>query len=168
MGKIKEIPKTVLALASMMIFMLLVNCGFVWLSTESRHDLVRDDYYASGINQDSVIALNSKSEAKGLEVFFDLQNPIWQAKIAFDSSAKNLFQGDTNWLCQAQFYRPDNNREDTVLNFTPNPENSNNASLQIWQAKALPLRKGNWEVKLAWKLASKPIFQKNFHLYISG
>ncbi len=168
MGKIKEIPKTVLALGSMMIFMVLVNCGMVWISSQSRHDLVREDYYVSGINQDSVIALNSKNKANGLEVIFDRQNLIWQAKISFDSSSKNIFQSDSNWQCQALFYRPDNSHEDTVLNFVPHFENSKNAALHIWEAKPLPLRKGNWEARLEWKLAGKPIFQKNFHMYISG
>src|SRR4051812_32120975 len=95
----RGLPVWMIVLGLFMVVVGIANGIFVWLSN-GRHDLVRDDYYAAGLKQDSVIALLSGN------------TPVTFHREAGDWRLENAVGAAPATGCRVRLYRPDDGSAD--------------------------------------------------------
>ena len=95
----RGLPPWMLVLVLFMVVVGIANGIFVWLSN-GRHDLVRDDYYAASLKQDSVIALNAGAGG----VSFRREGDEWRLENTAGAVAATG--------CRVRLYRPDDGLAD--------------------------------------------------------
>ncbi|MDB5104899.1 MAG: FixH [Fibrobacteres bacterium] len=141
-----------IALAMVVLLMVGANCYLVWLSSHGQRDLVRADYYDSGLEEDKSIARNAAGRNAG---HVDLRRTAsgWQVGTErdFPESA----------VCRARFYRPDDGREDRVLTLNRSADARNGRGL--WQGPDAALRRGQWIVNLVWEKNGAPVSETTVH-----
>jgi hypothetical protein len=119
------------------LFMLVVGIAngiFVWLSN-GRHDLVRDDYYAASLKQDSVIALNTSNSP----VTFHREAGDWRLENASGSAPATG--------CRLRLYRPDDVSADREVRLQ---RVQSEAGREAWKVAAPTLRRGHWIATVVW------------------
>lgn len=119
------------------LFMALVGVAnglFVWLSN-GRHDLVREDYYAAGLKQDSVIALTSGAGP----VVFRREGADWRLENAAGAAPATG--------CRLRLYRPDDGRADREVRLQRVPSAEGR---EAWKVAAPSLRHGHWIATVVW------------------
>jgi len=123
-----------IVLGLFMVVVGVVNGIFVWLSN-GRHDLVREDYYAAGLKQDSVIALNSATGP----VTFRREGGEWRLENAEGTSPATG--------CRLRLYRPDDDKADREVRLQRQPAE---AGREAWKVAAPALRRGHWIATVVW------------------
>ena len=130
----RGLPVWMIALGLFMAVVGVANGIFVWLSN-GRHDLVRDDYYAASLKQDSVIALLSSNT----QVTFHREAGAWRLENAAGASPATG--------CRVRLYRPDDGGADREVRLQRVPAE---AGREAWKAAAPALRRGRWIATVVW------------------
>ncbi|MBW8889421.1 MAG: FixH family protein [Fibrobacteres bacterium] len=130
----RGMPAWMIVLALFMVVVGIANGIFVWLSN-GRHDLVRDDYYAAGLKQDSVIALNSGNTP----VNFHREGADWKLENAAGPAPATG--------CRLRLYRPDDVSADREVRLQRVPAE---AGREAWKVAAPALRRGRWIATVVW------------------
>jgi nitrogen fixation protein FixH len=129
-----------IVLGLFMASVLAVNAAFVWISSTGRRDLVRSDYYAASLKQDSVLALEEAA------VPFSLRRDgnDWLVENAAGEKAATG--------CRLRFYRPDDGGADREIRLGPAPAADGK---EAWRGASPALRHGLWIVTAVWEHAGK-------------
>jgi hypothetical protein len=125
-------PAWMLALGGFMIVVVAVNAAFVWLSSRGHRDLVRRDYYAAGLKQDSLIALTAMAGPVSLR----REGGDWRLEAAVPAATG----------CRLRFYRPDDGSADREIRLERAP-----GSGEIWRGRSPDLRRGHWIATAIWE-----------------
>lgn len=132
----RGIPMWITAMAGFMALVAAANVGLVWLSGRGHRDLVRPDYYAAGLVQDSLIARTAGSAAwaKGISLRRSGEGWMLEAPAA------------PEWATGAvvRLYRPDDERADRETRLQ-----KTNAG--AWTAAYPDLKRGRWIATVAWE-----------------
>lgn len=130
----RGLPPWMIVMGLFMVVVGIANGIFVWLSN-GRHDLVRDDYYAAGLKQDSVIALTAKSGP----VDFRREGGDWRLENAAGPTPATG--------CRLRLYRPDDGSADREVRLQRVPSASGR---EAWKVAAPALRRGHWIATVVW------------------
>lgn len=130
----RGMPPWMLVLALFMVVVGIANGIFVWLSN-GRHDLVREDYYAAGLKQDSVIALTAGTGT----VSFQREGGEWRLENAAGAVAATG--------CRVRLYRPDDGLADREIRMEKVPAG---AGREAWKSPSPILRRGRWIATVVW------------------
>lgn len=148
------------ALVALLALMLGANGSMVWLSSRGHRDLVRPDYYDAGLDQDGVMARNGLARDPAMEIGFRRGGAHWNVE-----AASGRLGAAT---CRIELYRPEDGREDKVLELgLPQTGNARGAKT-VWSVPAPALRKGFWVAKLIWEENGKPILEESLRIYVDG
>jgi hypothetical protein len=139
-------PVWMVVLALFMIVVGIVNGGFIWLSSHGPHDLVRQDYYAAGLKQDSVIALAAASGPVSLR----RDGGEWLLETAAGTAAATG--------CILRFYRPDDVRADREVRLISAPAPPGR---EAWRGQAEAMRRGHWVVTAVWDRGGTGVREKS-------
>jgi FixH protein len=153
-------PRWGFALIAFLALMFGANGWMVWLSSRGHRDLVRADYYDAGLDQDAVIARNGLARAPGMDVAFHRGAKTWRAE-----SGSALLR---NAVCKVGLYRPDDGREDKILNLGARQAVAGSQDRNVWSGPSPSLRKGFWVARLVWEQDGKPIMEESFRIYSDG
>jgi hypothetical protein len=153
-------PKWLLALGAMMLLMLGANGVMVWLSTLGHRDLVRPDYYEAGLDQDGILARTGLSESQGVDVSLFRDEAEWRAEAGGEALR--------NATCKVRLYRPDNGRDDLVLELIAPTPASDASARRVWKGPSPILRRGYWVARLVWEDAGRPVMEKSYRIFVSG
>jgi nitrogen fixation protein FixH len=132
-----------IVLGLFMASVLAVNAAFVWVSSTGRRDLVRSEFYAASLKQDSVLALEEAA------VPFSLRRDgnDWLVENAAGGKGEKAATG-----CRLRFYRPDDGGADREIRLAPA---SAAAGKEAWRGPSPALRHGRWIVTAVWEHAGK-------------
>jgi nitrogen fixation protein FixH len=146
-------PGWIKALIGTVACVMAANAVLLWQALYVRRDLVRKDYYEAGLNQNVRMARRALADSLGLRVTFGRDSGGFRVE-AVGSGA--VAGGDplSLPLCRAEFYRPDDGREDHAVDLAR--ENGGAA----WSGPAPSLRHGHWRVTLLWMDGSKAVMEK--------
>lgn len=131
----RRLPPWMLVLGLFMAAVGAINGYFVWLSTHGHRDLVRDDYYALGLKQDSLIALAAAA------------GPAFLRREGGDLVLEAAAGGAPATGCRLRFYRPDDGRADREVRLERAPSATDR---EVWKARSPELRRGRWIVTAVW------------------
>lgn len=85
----------------------------VKISQDNMSEMVREDYYTTGLRQDSLLAQSQKAQSYGLQLDLHLLGEcLWLQASIGDSLNRQAWPVDSIPL---QFYRPNNSKEDVLL-----------------------------------------------------
>ena len=153
-------PRWGFALVALLLLMLGANGSMVWLSSRGHRDLVRSDYYDAGLDQDGIMARNGMARLPGMHVTLHRDGKAWRAE-----SGSGLLRGA---VCKIRLYRPDDGREDKVLNLGASRPMADAAGRIAWVAPSAVLRRGFWIAQLVWEENGKSIMEESFRIYVEG
>ena len=153
----------------------LANGVMVWQALHTQHDLVRKDYYEAGLDQDGRIARTSLANSKDWHISFLKNEKGFRVEAKRDTSHSNTNNKNvlpttidplSLRICQVQFYRPDNVKEDFKQEFFHQPDSS--TAISIWQGPSVKLRRGHWRITLLWIKDQSPLMEKTFDYFSPG
>ncbi|MEO6096028.1 MAG: FixH family protein [Fibrobacteria bacterium] len=156
----RGLPGLVIAMVILIILVAGANGLLVWLSSHGKHELVRGDYYDSGLDLDGSMARAEIARAPGMDVTFRHDGAFWRAEAGSGSL------GGTD--CKARLYRPDNGAEDLDLNLGGPRASADDSGRYIWSVPSPALRRGYWNVHLTWERAGKPVMEESFRIFVDG
>lgn len=144
----RGLPLWIKALAAFAALALAANAAFVWASLSGRRDLVRQDYYAAGLEQDARLARRALAARHRVEL---ATGPSWSvaaAPLGTGAPAPGL-EGST---CRVSFRRPEDGREDRAATLA---WTGGTAGAHHWEGPGHPLRKGRWDALIEWERDGK-------------
>ena len=132
----RGMPIWIPALVGFMTLVAAANGALVWLSGRGHRDLVRPDYYAAGLAQDSLISRTAGSAAWVKSIALRREGDRWilEAPTAPDGATGAV----------VRLYRPDDGRADREARLEKSDK-------PAWRAEFLDLRRGQWVATLAWE-----------------
>jgi nitrogen fixation protein FixH len=156
------------ALAVICVSAAIANGVMVWQALHVRRDLVRKDYYEAGLDQDGRIARTARAQAGGLRINFtpDAEGFRLEASGGRDTGALAASDPLSFPSCRADFYRPDDGREDITLQFQRTV--GGDAGASVWRAPARKLRRGFWRVTFVWADGRDAVMEKTIDFFSPG
>lgn len=156
-------PAWIKALIGLACLVFAANGAMVWMSLSGRRDLVRQDYYEAGLEQDARLARRSLAAAFDIE--FNESDGAWKVTVAERTGgmpsgippavgdgtrprAASPLPSLEGSRCRIRFQRPEDGRLDwtTELAWA-----GGSPGIAAWRGPATTLRKGHWDVLIEWE-----------------
>jgi nitrogen fixation protein FixH len=143
------------------------NAVLLWQALHVRRDLVRKDYYEAGLDQDGRMARTALAEAGGMHTDFLRDGDGLRVEAKRDGGFAGAGADPLKLrVCEVQFYRPDDGREDAKLEFIR--EDAAEGSAVRWRGPSPKLRRGLWRITLFWMDGARPIMEKSLDYFSPG
>jgi nitrogen fixation protein FixH len=152
----RRLPPVVKLLIGLFSAAVIINLAMVGIAVKNHSDLVRDDYYDHGLQQNTVNRDAARADSLGIHLTFSRKDSRWML---------TLTASDSNVLSNkplkgaVHFYRPSDNTRDIVLPLT---QMGNGPVLHTPEVKLKP---GFWQAKIK-MIAGDWVLQKEFELHI--
>jgi hypothetical protein len=159
-----RVPASMIFLGAIALVCIAVPIGLVVISSESKHVLVRDDYYRDGLKLDAYRAREAAFDSLGLSLAMREEGK------ALVIEAKSRSGGDSSGVDPAvrerlgaltltlQLRRPENASVDRDV-----PVTLASTDPLLWAADAGPLRRGRWNIRAVFSDAKgTPVMEQGF------
>jgi hypothetical protein len=169
------VPFWIKALAALAVLALLANGVFIWLSLKGRRDLVRQDYYQAGLEQDARLARRALAAAHSVELAAEGGEWVVRASrlpgipaATGQAGAPPATEGVPSpegapslegAACRISFQRPEDGREDRAAELA---WAGGTTTEGVWRGPAAQLRKGLWNILIEWERDGKVFMESAF------
>jgi hypothetical protein len=154
-----KLPPWIKALVGLAVLAALANGAMVWFSLNGHRDLVRSDYYQAGLEQDARMARRSLADGHGIRL--TLKEGLWRV----DMDGPEGAPPPAAWKCRISLQRPDDSREDRVVELRWQDAPGAGRHAGAWQGVGVPLRKGRYDILIEWEKDGRIFMETAFPRY---
>lgn len=158
MSQKQSVPAWMLFLGGIAALGVSAGIFLVVVSSQNRHVLVRDDYYAAGLKLDEHRAAEAAFDSLGFDLALRAESgALILEAISEDGGVEEQGLRMASYELLLELRRPDDNALDRDLAMTLASDEP-----PLWVADAPPLRRGRWNARAVLQQNGMPVMERSF------